>query len=243
MTKRIIQVLGLSFFLMTAVSGMEKEASQPTETEAKSAEEATRAPRRMWADSLLWTDAPKLEFAKWLTAQPDMKGKFVLVEFWRSWCGACKRATPRLNALQKKFGSNLVVVAVTAQKEAVVKAYKGPRMEYALALDKPRPAVATDEEVKEKAPLETTEEETGPCAGDPKNFRKDEQGAFEAHFGVWGWPHAVLLEPTHRCVIWEGYPDLKGYELTEEKVGKYIAIHKKSLKKAEAPAKAKPASE
>ena len=61
-------------------------------------------------------------------------------------------------------------------------------------------------------------------APDRRIAREDEQGAFEAHFGVWGWPHAVLLEPRHRGVVWEGFPGLEGHELTVELVGKYLEV-------------------
>jgi len=41
---------------------------------------------------------------------------------------------------------------------------------------------------------------------------------------VWGWPHVIILEPQYRTIIWEGFPGLKGYELTEAKVAKILAI-------------------
>ena len=54
----------------------------------------------MWADSRLFTDAPPLEVQKWLTGKPELEGKFIVIEFWRTWCGACKRLTPLMNTLQ-----------------------------------------------------------------------------------------------------------------------------------------------
>ena len=38
------------------------------------------------------------------------KGKFVLIDFWASWCGPCKREIPNLIELQKQFGGEKFVV-------------------------------------------------------------------------------------------------------------------------------------
>ena len=96
--------------------------------------------KQMWARSCVFTDAPPLEVAKWLTDKPETEGKFVIIEFWRTWCGACKRMTPLMNTLHRKFGDELVVIGITGETEEQVKAYKGPKKEYALALDRPLPA-------------------------------------------------------------------------------------------------------
>jgi len=43
----------------------------------------------------------------------DFKGKYVLVNFWATWCAPCRKEMPALNALQKEFGgANFQVVTV-----------------------------------------------------------------------------------------------------------------------------------
>jgi len=158
--------------------------------------------KQIWANSYLFAEAPKLEVAKWLGPEPDCKGKVVLIEFWRTWCGACKRAAPLLNQLHQKYGEELVVIGITGQSEETVRnAYHGPELKYFQALDVP---------------------------GD--NPRDKEQGRYEQHFGVWGWPHIILIEPEEHTVIWEGFPGLAGYELTEQKIEKILAIGRESRK-------------
>jgi thiol-disulfide isomerase/thioredoxin len=188
-------------------------------------------PKQMWATSRVFTDAPKLEFAKWLTEQPATEGKFIVLEFWRTWCGACKRNTALLNALQKRYGNELVVIGVTGETEEKVKAYTGPKKEYALALDKPRGdgekkpaaggAAAAGGRPAAGAGAEPDTAGAAAVAVDP------DTGAYETYFNVWGWPHVIIMEPEHHTIIWEGFPALQGYELTEAKIEKILAIGRK----------------
>ncbi len=47
----------------------------------------------------------------------DLKGKIVLVDFWASWCLPCAESFPALDALQKKYGDKLVVLAVNVDEK------------------------------------------------------------------------------------------------------------------------------
>lgn len=49
---------------------------------------------------------------------PDLKGKTVLIDFWASWCGPCKRSFPSLAQLHEKFAAKgFLVLAVSVDEE------------------------------------------------------------------------------------------------------------------------------
>src|SRR5213593_2459861 len=96
---------------------------------------ATAAEKKLWAKSFLGKKAPELVVEKWLTKEPDRKGKFVLIDFWATWCGPCRKSIPELNALHKKFGDKLVVIGVSNEPEEKVKAMATPKIGYFSAID------------------------------------------------------------------------------------------------------------
>lgn len=54
-------------------------------------------------------------------------------------------------------------------------------------------------------------------------FAIDTQKRMRTALNVTGVPHAILIEPGG-YVIWEGFPHQPGYELTEEKIKKALAV-------------------
>ncbi len=93
--------------------------------------------------------APGLDtISDWVQGEkPDLNDGVVVVEFWATWCGPCKRAIPHLNQLYKKYNrAGLHIVGVAADENTGsfeqnikgVKSFlksKGDGMSYVVAVD------------------------------------------------------------------------------------------------------------
>ena len=100
----------------------------------KSAGDDFVAPR-ISARSIRGQPMPSIEIEKWLTDAPDTQGKFVLIDFWATWCGPCRQSIPELNALYKKFNDRLVVIGISDESEADIRKMTNPHIDYAVAND------------------------------------------------------------------------------------------------------------
>lgn len=87
------------------------------------------------AKRFLGTEAPQFVVEKWLTATPATPGKFLLIDFWATWCAPCRAIIPNLNAMQEKFKDQLVIVGLSDESESAVKLMTTPKIEYAVAID------------------------------------------------------------------------------------------------------------
>ncbi len=96
---------------------------------------AAAEPKRLWADSFLGKKAPELVVESWIGTKPETKGKFVLVDFWATWCGPCRKAIPELNTLHKEFGDRLVVIGLSDEERGTVEKFANPKIEYFSAVD------------------------------------------------------------------------------------------------------------
>lgn len=110
-------------------------APTPARTETPVAGDDFVAPA-ISARSIRGQAAPAFEITKWVTAAPSAtQGKFVLLDFWATWCGPCRQSIPELNAFQDKFKDRLIVVGVSDESEADVRKMTNPHIEYAIAID------------------------------------------------------------------------------------------------------------
>jgi cytochrome c biogenesis protein CcmG/thiol:disulfide interchange protein DsbE len=91
--------------------------------------------KKMWAKSFLNQKAPDFVVEKWLSEQPATKGKFIMIDFWATWCGPCKKAIPELNKWHEKYGKNMVVVGLSDETEQKVTSMKTPVIGYYSAID------------------------------------------------------------------------------------------------------------
>jgi cytochrome c biogenesis protein CcmG/thiol:disulfide interchange protein DsbE len=139
--------------------------------------------KKLWAKSFLGKPAPAITVQKWINKEPDRTGKFVLIDFWATWCGPCRKAVPELNRFHEKFADKLVVMGISDEKEDVVRKFTEANIKYYSALD-------------------TT-------------------AALKKQYAVTGIPHCVIINPAG-TVVWEGYPLLQGYELTDDVVASLL---------------------
>src|SRR6056300_213251 len=110
---RLIAVLTLLFSLHVILA--ETSTSQPTTEHERQA--AYRQSKQLWAQSYLYAKAPELVVEKWLGDEPQTSGKFILMEFWATWCSACRRAQPLMNSLQDEFGEELVIIGISDEPQ------------------------------------------------------------------------------------------------------------------------------
>jgi thiol-disulfide isomerase/thioredoxin len=65
----------------------------------------------------------------------DLMGKVSILEFWATWCPACRAAIPRVNQWAAAH-RNIPVIGITDEKEELVKEFlKKEKMDYTIATD------------------------------------------------------------------------------------------------------------
>jgi cytochrome c biogenesis protein CcmG/thiol:disulfide interchange protein DsbE len=110
-----------------------KAAEEPDES--KASDDADIVVSKLYANSFRGQRPPQIIVDRWLTPPSDPNGKFVLVEFWATWCGPCRRSIPHLNELQARFKDRLVVVGLSDEPMEKLQGMTSPHIDYAVGTD------------------------------------------------------------------------------------------------------------
>ena len=110
-------------FLLCSIAGMAQESNNG---------------KQLWAASFLNKKAPELTVEQWLTTPPETKGKFVLIDFWASWCNPCRKEIPNLKNLYKLYGDKgfqIVSISIDKKKAEWEKALEEEQLPWPNFLD------------------------------------------------------------------------------------------------------------
>ena len=91
--------------------------------------------KKLWAKSVINKKAPELVVHKWISDKPEINNKFVLIDFWATWCKPCRKLIPELNSFSKEFREKLVVIGISDETKSRVKKFKSPKINYYSAVD------------------------------------------------------------------------------------------------------------
>jgi peroxiredoxin len=119
MRRAWLRTLSIGWLALAAgCAGSTSEPPEPEPSEAGAAGPIEPAE----AVAAVGRPAPDFELARLGRAGSerlsDLRGRVVLLEFWRTWCGPCLRSVPHLNALYAQFAERgLAIVALSNEDE------------------------------------------------------------------------------------------------------------------------------
>ncbi len=104
------------------------------------------------------------------TSLDDLKGKYVYVDVWATWCGPCKREIPYLKEITKKYdGKNITFVSMSIDKKEAYDAWR---------------KMVGDEKLE------------GVQLFAPNDWKSD----FVTDYGIMGIPRFILIDPEGNIV-------------------------------------------
>ena len=77
-----------------------------------------KIPEEIWTTPLNIVNSPQKTLQL-----GDNRDQLILIDFWATWCSACLKNFPKMEALEKQFGNRLKVVPVTKESLAVLEKF------------------------------------------------------------------------------------------------------------------------
>ncbi|USN97964.1 MAG: redoxin domain-containing protein [Phycisphaeraceae bacterium] len=127
---------------------------------------------------------------EWLTPKPEapLEQHVLVLDFWATWCGPCRRASPMLDAIQKKHKGEVLVLAISGQAHG---------SQYP---EDP----ATIRAFMQQHPVSYS-------------YLSDMKQTLYNRFDIKGIPHTVVVS-TDGVIRWQGIPLVPGFEEAVEQV-------------------------
>lgn len=129
--------------------------------------------------------APRVLFRECLNhprLNPDFfKGKYLVLDFWATWCGPCIASFPHLDSLSKRYSSDNVIFAIiSSEKKEKINKFLGKRNINAYHL---LDSITTDSK--------------------KRTIINDLYGITAQNFGVKAIPHTVIIDQENN-IVWKG---------------------------------------
>ncbi len=112
----------VAFALVVFISCKEEKKTTDTEVEVKT--EINTTPSSVTENALATkTVSPKFvdyeNYDGTKTSLDDLKGKYVYVDVWATWCPPCRKEIPHLQKVEKKYhNKNIAFVSISLDKES-----------------------------------------------------------------------------------------------------------------------------
>ncbi|WP_298500304.1 TlpA disulfide reductase family protein [uncultured Algibacter sp.] len=111
--KKVIYILAMVALMFTSCKKEEEKKPETIEEEIQTVNDKSEE-----ASLFIGKAAPKFKnyenYSGGSTSLDDLKGKYVYIDLWATWCGPCKAEIPALKRVEKAYhGKNIAFVSIS----------------------------------------------------------------------------------------------------------------------------------